>query len=258
MAIGGGDNYGAVGDTGPLTLAGYTPPKKPTTPLAAYGSAINTQGSDYDRLMAAYQGQSSTAPTAPISYDPSSDVTSALATLKNFSNTGGYSDSDINNIRERDISPIRSVYSNAAQDLARQKVISGGYSPGYAGATAKMARDEASQIGATTTNANAGIAQMVQAGKLAAVQPYANLAAGQSNNQLSVANTNAGIDQSNKARQLQILQGQQSLYGTNPALVSTFGNQALNTAGLNQNASEFNTRTAQANNLAKLTAAGRL
>lgn len=237
---------------------GYQPPKKTPTPLAAYGSAVNTQGSDYDRLMAGYQGLASTTPTAPISYAPSADVTSALSTLQGFTQNGGYSDANINDIRARDISPIRSIYSNAAQDLARQKVISGGYSPGYAGATAKMARDEASQIGATTTSANAGIAEQVQAGKLAALSPYASLAGSQSNNQLSVANTNASIDQANKQRQLSILQGQQSLYGTNPALVNTFGNQALETANLNQNNNQFNTRTAQANNLAKLTAAGRL
>lgn len=236
-----------------------TPVIKKKSVFDNYDAAVNTNTSDYDRIMQGYRDQTNpNSNIAPISYSGSPDVSSALDLLKNFANTGGYSDSDINSIRERAISPIRSIYSNAQQDLNRQKVISGGYSPGYAGATAKMSRDLASSIGAATTNANAATASMIQSGKLAALSPLANLAESEAGRNLDVSKTNADIMGQNNNRRLSALNSQQSLYGTNPGLTGTLGNQALSAAGMKQNQDQFNTRTAQTNNLAKLTQAGRL
>lgn len=265
----------------------YLTPFAPPSVLGAYGSAVKTQGSDYDSIMNALRAQYTnsqfnppapitSSSVAPINYSTSPDVASTISSLKNFATNGGYSDADIANIRARDISPIRSIYASAQNGLARSKVLNNGYSPNYGAVEAKLARDAADQIGATTTNANAGIAEQVQQGKLAALNPLASLTSSEEANNLNVAKTNADITsqnagrnlstsefntntaQQNQARQLQILQQQQSLYGTNPALVNTFGNQALNTQEMNQNQNQFNTKTAQTNNLARLAAAGRL
>lgn len=243
----------------PMGLELNTPKPKVPSILDLYGSAVNTQGNDYDSLMSKLDQLYSQNTNAPqVNYSSSPDVTNALGALKNFSETGGYSGSDINNIRERAISPIRSIYSNAKDNLDRQKALQGGYSPGYGAAVTRMARDSAGQIGKVTTDANANIAQMVQSGKLAALSPYASLASGESGRTFDVSQMNANLNNNNQNRLLDILKTKQSLYGTNPALINTFGNQALNVASMNQNQNQFNTRTQQINNLAKLAQAGRL
>lgn len=65
---------------------------------------------DYGSIMKGYGDVAKNNNYTPISYTSSGDVSSALGNLKNFSDTGGYSNDDIKNIRERGISPIRSVY----------------------------------------------------------------------------------------------------------------------------------------------------
>lgn len=127
-------------------------------------NAVGKQGADYDRIMSGYQ---------------------------DFAKTGGYSPDDIQNIRARAVSPLRSIYSSANQDIDRQRSLQGGYSPNYTASKAKMARELGSGIADASTNANAAIAEMQHAGKL------------------------------------QGLQGQNQLYGTTPALASLYGNQAL-------------------------------
>jgi hypothetical protein len=233
--------------------------KKMSGPLDLYGNAVQAQGSDYDSLMSKLDqlyNQNTNAPQ--VNYSSSPDVTNALGALKNFSETGGYSSSDVNNLRERAISPIRSIYSNAKDNLDRQKSLQGGYSPGYGASVARMARDSSGQIGKATTDANANIAQMIQSGKMGALNPYASLASGESGRSFDASQMNANLANTNQNRLLDILKTKQSLYGTSPALVNTFGNQALNTAQMNQNQNQFNTRTQQTNNLAKLAQVGRL
>lgn len=110
-------------------------------------------------------------------YRQSGDVTDSLSKLKDLSDTGGYSAADIQNIRERDISPIRSIYASGQQNLERQKALSGGYSPNFNAVTASMARDQASKIGDITTRANADIAQNVASNKLSAAPVYASASA---------------------------------------------------------------------------------
>lgn len=140
-------------------------------------------------------------------YEQSQDVTDSLGRLKNLVDTGGYSAEDIQNIRDRDTSPIRSIYSSGQQGLERQRALSGGYSPNFNAVLASMARDEASQIGNTLVNANAGIAQNVASNKLATASPYAamsgaasaaRVAADQKNadivNQINQYNSNMGTD----------------------------------------------------------------
>jgi hypothetical protein len=281
----------------------YVNPNSSIAPITSFGSpsnytaAANTQASDYDTIMqnyAALGNQYRNNPIAPTQISPinispvsvaptttpytqSADVTKSIGALADLTNTGGYSAADIANIRARDISPIRSIYSNAMQNLNQQRALQGGYSPGFDATQAQMARDEANQIANTTTSVNAGIAQNVAANELAAASPYASAsadanaaqtAANQANtnivNQINESNAaanqsaqgaNQGVnlsaqganqqakfnaDLTNRQGQSQALSGQSSLYGTNPALTSTFGNQVMQAVGSNQNQQSLN------------------
>ena len=126
-------------------------------------------------------------------YAPGADVTNSLSDLSNLATTGGYSAQNIADIRARDISPIRSIYANANQNVQRQRALSGGYSPNFNAATAQMARDASSQIADTTTNANAGIAQNVASNELAASGQYAGAAATENAARMQSAQRNADI-----------------------------------------------------------------
>lgn len=248
---------------------------------ATFTAAANQQASDYDNIMQQYADLAKSYSNNPLTaqstnfnqvrpqttqYTQSGDVTGSLADLSNLATTGGYSDADIANIRERDISPIRSIYSNAQQNLERQKALSGGYSPNYDAVTAQTARDEANQISGVTTAANAGIAQNVAANKIAATPAYASAAStanaaktaadlananivNQANefNSQGVAQTNqfntaAALDaaKTNRTGAQGAIAGQASLYGTTPALTNTFGNQVVQAGQLGQGQQQLN------------------
>ena len=264
----------------------WTPPTPPP-PLSVFGNpasytaAATTQASDYDRIMQSYADlgnayknnpltptniapQVTQPTTAPYTQSPA--VTGSIANLSNLAATGGYSGQDIADIRARDISPIRSIYANAQQNVERQRALSGGYSPNFNAVQAQMARDEAQQIADTTTNVNANLAQAIAANKLAASTPYASsalsanaeaTAAAQANanivNQINEANANRnlaaqGANQqmgfqaglANRQGQTGALQGAASLYGTTPALTSTFGNQVMQATQAQQNQQQLN------------------
>ena len=249
---------------------------------AIYQSAMEQSAGDYDSIMGQYRGLGERASRGDygdsssenysggnINFSPISPSFSNyeeeddFSNLRDFAETGGFSGSDIGNIRERAVSPIRSIYDSANQNLLRQKSLQGGYSPNMGASIARMARESAGIIGEKTTAANADIAQMVQRGKLAGATALAPLEARESERRqdLAMANTNIAnqanmfnirgaseVDrynaEANRAnressrsassdnfnRILQTIQGQQSTYGTTPALANTFGSQVLNAA----------------------------
>lgn len=183
----------------------------------------------------------------------------AIRGYGNFAETGGFSDQDLADIRARGVAPVRAAYANAQQNLNRNRSLQG-FSPNYAASSAKMAREQAYTGADALQNVNAGIAQMVQQGKLAGLGGLSGTgAAGQglSTNidQLNLQGKLAGLggmqgmqqfDQGlgEQARQfdtgarLQALGGMTNLYGTNPAMANVFGNQVLqsqqNMLGLGQ------------------------
>lgn len=93
------------------------------------------------------------------------DYNNIFNRFSQFADTGGYSEADKANIRSRAVSPIRSIYSSAEQGLERQRSLQGSYSPGFATARARMAREQGQLTSDATTNAEASIAQMVNQGK---------------------------------------------------------------------------------------------
>lgn len=287
-------------------MGGVGPPELPTTTYgnpATFTAAANKQASDYDRIMAQYENiikNSQTNPIAPgrvdfqradfnevtpqtANYRQSGDVTKSLSDLSNLADTGGYTPEGIADIRARDISPIRSIYANAQQNIERAKRLGGGYSPNYNATTAQLSRDEANKIGDVNTAANAGIAQNVAANRLAATPAYAGAsatanaaqtAADQKNadiiNQINAFNAQGALEvnkfnssganntnqfnvqstldaaKANKSNVLGAVQGQASLYGTTPALTKTFGDQVTQASDINQRQQQLNdNRTAQ-------------
>lgn len=212
-----------------------------------HNAAVEQQGIDYSGIMKGYQnmlagaGQAGNQVTPQsYAYQGSPDVTSALATQKGLAETGGYSPEGIANIRERGISPIRSIYSSANRNLNRQRGLSGGYSPNMVAGQAKMAREMSEQMGGAMNNVNASLAQNIAGNRLQAAPQYAQTAGQQSGlqNQIGMAN----VESANAANKFNVgnktdiegraLQGMSGLYGTTPALVNTFGNQAMQGAGL--------------------------
>lgn len=225
-----------IGGGQPDWLTGNTP--APISPTSQFGNpstftaAANTQASDYDTIMAGYKNLAAASANNPITagvatnaqtsaptpisagpaatfntitpqttqYEQSGDVSNSLSDLSNLAATGGYTDAGIQEIRARDTSPIRSIYSNAQQNIERSKALNGGYSPNYAAATAKLSRDEASEIGDTVVNANAGIAQNVASNKIAATPAYA--AASASANAAKTAADQKNADIINQANAL--------------------------------------------------------
>ena len=144
---------------------------------------------------------------------------SSQAGFQNFADTGGFSPQDIQDMRARSQSAMRSTYQNAQDNLDRNRSLQQ-FSPNYAAATAKLTRDLGYGLSDAATNSNAAIAQMIQSGKLAGNQGL--MGVGGINQQGQIANQNA---------MLGALQGSSSLYGATPGLASTFGNQMLNSSG---------------------------
>lgn len=241
-----------------------------------YSGAVHQQAGDYDKIMKNYETMFSNAgggaggKYSPISapslsfknpktYQQSGQLKELYGNLSGMSKTGGYSEEDIGNIRERGIAPTRAIYANALRNMQRQRSIQGGYSPNFGALQAKMAREQAGIIGDQNTRINADIAEKVAQGKqfaLGQMSPIAtqgdrysheasshNAAERQRIDELNAKNR-LDVDMFNRnammnyqqqlaAQQGQATQGMASMYAATPGLVNTFGQQALATSGQN-------------------------
>jgi hypothetical protein len=245
----------------PATTTQPQAPSPLTQQYNLYNQAVKTQAGDYDRIMDQYRnlasgpamqgyqnllGQMQSGGQAQ--YAPTADVTAALGNLGELSRTGGYSEADKSNIRERGISPIRSVYANAQRDINRQRALQGGYSPSYGALTARMAGDMSGQISDKVTDVNAQLAQAVAQNRLSAASPYASAAGAESGlkhqvemfNKRDLPQYQLQALQGMQGLQGDALRGQASLYGTTPALSNLFGNQALQGAQLQNQITQQN------------------
>lgn len=237
---------------------------------AIYQSALAQNAEDYDSIMSQYKNLGDSVRNNPsgsygqkVSYNPIAPQFSEYAPgsdysyLRDFADTGGYSDSDVSNLRARAVAPIRSIYASAQRDLDRKRNLAGGYSPNYNAATAKMARESSNLISGASTNANAAIAEMVQRGKLAGATSLAPLEAQEAARKQSVNNLNAStanevamrnagleletarhnkdVEDTDFNKILESIKGQQSTFGTTPAMLSTVGNQTLAAGNLVNN-----------------------
>ena len=248
-----------------------------------YNSGVGQNAQDYRDIMSGYKNQLTAANNRQqvgagtytpenYNYNPTKDYTNAYGQANDLATTGGYSPEQINQLRERGISPIRSVYANANREVDRNRRLQGGFSANYNAVKAKMAREMSNQIASQMNDVNAGIAQNVAANRLAALPTLSNLGQFDSTNQnaanqrstearnaaqqfnITSALDAARLNQQNSTLGLQALQGMNTLYGTTPALANLFGNQALGRANFENNVIQDNNR----NNLAALGTAMRL
>jgi hypothetical protein len=224
-----------------------------------YGSAMRADDADYNDIMSKYRSVYDQAGgaggrtqdfnfniTAP-TYQSTPEYQNAIKNMRGLSESGGFSPEDISNIRERAISPIRSVYANANRNIDRQRRLQGGYSPNAAAATAKMARSMSSQISDAVTGVNADIAQKVASNKMGIAGQYAGVTAGEQSNRNDFAMRSADFMRqleemklNNQERmfefpikfKLDTLSGMRDTYGTTPARSAMTGNFATNQAEL--------------------------
>ncbi len=234
---------------------------KPTSPLEnqykIYEQAIQKQAGDYDSIMGDYKTALSKSLNeqdfVPKTYSPQLQtyqedprLTNAVSNLQGLSETGGYSDADKDNIRARGLSPIRAVYQNSLREMERRNRLAGSPSANYNAARAKMAREQSGILADKTTDLEAGIAEKVAANKMNIAPQWAAFIQNQSNlqNQIQSQNTDrtneankfnieapmqaAAINNQKKSTALGALSGMTNLYGTQPALAATYGQQAQN------------------------------
>jgi hypothetical protein len=112
----------------------------------------------------------------PVAYSRSAELNNAMAGLNDYASNGGYSASDISDIRERGLSPLRSVYSNAQDNIRRKNVLAGGTASNFGAVNAKMARELGYQLSDQSTKINANIADMLAKNKFSALSAIAPLA----------------------------------------------------------------------------------
>jgi hypothetical protein len=238
-------------------------------------SAFEQNKADYGGIMGAYNDFRSNlgGPTkfsaAPVTNSRPAELgesygisREALPTYREFASTGGYSPTDIQELRARGVSPIRAAYGNTMQNLSRANSLAGSSgAPNYIAAASKAQRELPEQLASATTGVNAQLAQDIRSGRLAGaaglrgvssdIGQLASADAGR-NLQASLANSEndlraQGMGESSlqalRGNQLASMGGQASLYGTSPGMSSTFGNQAL--ASYGQRAGMESSRNAQ-------------
>jgi hypothetical protein len=225
-----------------------------------YGRGSEANYGDYTDIMNRYRtiaggggasGGGSAADYGAGKYTPFtvgySDPFESYGGFKEFSQTGGYSKEDIANMRSRGVSPVRAAYANAEREMGRQRSLQGGYSPNFMAASAKMARERGQAGADAMQNVEAGLAEARNKGRLSGLTGMSGIEGQRLNAQIDVGKFNAeaqaraqaqnigaesqaagagaAASAANRADQLRALSGMTSLYGTNPGMSETFGNQ---------------------------------
>jgi hypothetical protein len=199
-----------------------------------FNVAADLGGQDYGNIMGGYSSFLNNLPGgANARIDPRYDAAAnrAIAGYQNFADTGGYSPEDIAALRARAIAPTRAIYANAQTNLNRNRALQGGYSPNYAAASAKMARELSNTIGDQNVNVEAALADAIRQGKLAGLGGMNTVALGQEGAQLGVNALNSSSALQNAALANSALSGMGNLYGTAPGLAQMYGNQLLSSSG---------------------------
>jgi hypothetical protein len=215
-------------------------------------TARNQNMADYGNIMGGYQDyMKNLNPTYKnVSYQRPAEMNEAYGYLrqaapgyKEFSQTGGYSGQDIQELRARGVAPIRASYGNTMMELDRARALGGaGGAPNYIAAASRAQRELPGQMADAMTGVNAKLAEDIRSGRLQGLAGLAGIGStmggfagdeGKAVLTADMANQGADIQTQGMKNQgmLAGLSGQTGLYGTTPAMASTFGNQALNAYG---------------------------
>jgi hypothetical protein len=254
---------------GGKVLYGYQSPKPNNDmgdPYGLYNLGVEGDASMRDRIMKGYEDvlkrndpnsglyQNRTYTPTMANYGVSPYFSQAYGTNANLVSTGGLTANEQADMRERGISPIRSVYANAQREADRGVNLAGGYSPNAGAIRAKMAREMSDKVSQQVTNVNADIAQRVQQGRLAGAGTIASMGTNENDirNKFSLENAqaanqagqfNSQVYNLGANRDLEALAGMRSLYGTTPAQAQLFGSQAMQGTQLQHQIATDNSRT---------------
>lgn len=101
-----------------------------------------------------------------IGYDPESvNRMRGGGVFDEFAKTGGYSEGDRQNIRDRANSQVPAMFGRIRDEGNRQAVVQGGYGPGRMAMMGRMGRDQAAAAGDVSLNAETGIMDRVNQGR---------------------------------------------------------------------------------------------
>lgn len=223
-----------------------------------YNAAVGQNRQDYSNIMGAYnqfrQGLTTPRISAPRPKELGESygyLREAMPGYREFAATGGYSPTDIQELRARGVSPIRAAYGNTMMELNRARAIGGaGGAPNYIAALSRAQRELPGQLADATTTVNAELANAIRQGRQFGLQGISGtgatmggLSSAEAGRQLQAAMSNQQAEQATRQMQLASLGGQASLYGTTPGMASMFGNQALNAyqtrAGMEQSRNQY-------------------
>jgi hypothetical protein len=135
-----------------------------------YDFSQGLKGGAQDYFGDAYNAFLGLSKTGGISGVDLNAVREPLSYYRNFADTGGYSEAQKGDIRSRALSPLASLYEGEEQNLDRLRSVQGGYSPGYSGARAALARTRGTAMTDASRAAEMDIADRVRAGQQWGVQ----------------------------------------------------------------------------------------
>lgn len=224
-----------------------------------YNEAAGQNKQDYSNIMGGYNdfrknlgGPTKFSVMRPPQLDEAyGNLSSAGKGYQQFADTGGYSPTDIQELRARGVAPIRAAYGNTMMELDRARSLGGGGgAPNYIAAASRAQRELPGQMADATTTVNAGLADAIRQGKLSGLGgltavggTQGNLAGDEANRDLQAQGMGEQSLQNLRSNQLASFGGQASLYGTTPGMTSMFGNQALSAynqrAGMEQSRNQY-------------------
>lgn len=94
------------------------------------------------------------------------------STFKEFSETGGYTDADKTNIRQRIAGQTPALYARLKENMANRGRISGGYGSGVDTASLALARGGAQENAAAVRDGEIGLSESVRAGRMSGAEGY--------------------------------------------------------------------------------------
>lgn len=249
--------------SGPTALEGEMAPLSQDF-MSSYKQARDRQMADYSNIMGGYADFAKNnkftfervgAPRPKELGEAFGYLREAAPGYREFARTGGYSPTDIQELRARGVGPIRSAYGNTMMELNRARALGGeGGSPNYIAAASRAQRELPGQMADAMTGVNAQLAEAIRSGKLAGLagisgigSTMGGLSSEEANRIMQAALANQGADIQTQGMRsnalLSALGGQASLYGTTPGMTSMFGNQVLNAyntrAGMEQARNQF-------------------
>lgn len=99
----------------------------------------------------------------------------AITGYSNFAQTGGVTPQQQQQTLSQTQGTNAGIFDALKQNLSRQKAVQGGYSPGFGANEASLGRQASSAANSATTNANLGLLQQIQQGKLAGLGGLSNI-----------------------------------------------------------------------------------